>query len=186
MVDFTMTSIQYFKSKDRHVNVRCDDGECLEGLPSYVTITLADGSEYPYRGVVDFADPVVDAKSGTISVRAEMPNPDGCLLPGEKTKVRVLLDVLQGVMTVPSAALREEDGEQYVYVVSADGSVHRRQVAVRSRIGGWIVVEKGLVPGEMVATDQFELLSEATVVRPVRGSAKSDTKNAAQPSDDSK
>ncbi|MDE5813668.1 MAG: efflux RND transporter periplasmic adaptor subunit, partial [Muribaculaceae bacterium] len=94
MVDFSMTSLEYFKSKDRNVNLRCDDGECLDRLPSYVTITLADGSEYPYKGLVDFADPVVDASNGKISVRAEMPNPDGCLLPGEKTKVRVLLDVL--------------------------------------------------------------------------------------------
>lgn len=184
MVDFSMTSLEYFQSKDRHVNLRCEDGECLDKLPSYVTITLSDGSEYPYRGLVDFADPMVDPTTGTISVRAEMPNPDGSLLPGEKTKVKVLLDVLQGVMTVPAVAVREEEGGQYVYVVSANGSVENRQVTVGSKVGKWIVIKDGLAPGEMVATDKFELLSEAAVVRPVY--AKYNNKNAVQPTEDSK
>ena len=167
MVDFSMTSLQYFQGKDRDVNVRCDDGECLDRLPSYVTITLADGSEYPYRGVVDFADPVVDTSTGTISVRAEMPNPDGCLLPGEKTKVKVLLDVLQGVTTVPAAAVREEDGKKYVYVVSPDGTVEPRHVTVGPKVGKLIIVKGGLAPGESVATDRFEILPEVKMVRPV-------------------
>lgn len=181
MVDFSMSSLEYFKSKDRNVNLRCDDGECLDRLPSYVTITLADGSEYPYRGLVDFADPVVDTTSGMISVRAEMPNPDGYLLPGEKTKVKVLLDVLQGVMTVPAVAVREEDGMHYVYVVAEDGSVDVRPVTIGSKVGRWIAVKSGLTPGEMVATDRFELLSEAVVVKPVIRSVKSNPKKAAQP-----
>ncbi|MDE6552560.1 MAG: efflux RND transporter periplasmic adaptor subunit [Muribaculaceae bacterium] len=183
MIDFSMTSLQYFQGKDRDVNVRCDDGECLDRLPSYVTITLADGSEYPYRGVVDFADPVVDTDSGTISVRAEMPNPDGCLLPGEKTKVKVLLDVLQGAMTVPAEAVREEEGETFVYVVSADGSVEARPVKVGTKAGKRIVVKSGLAPGEMVATDRFELLFEAVVVKPVGLSDKHNLKKSAVPAE---
>ncbi|MDE7350630.1 MAG: efflux RND transporter periplasmic adaptor subunit [Muribaculaceae bacterium] len=186
MVDFSMTSLQYFQGKDRDVNVRCDDGECLDRLPSYVTITLADGSEYPYRGVVDFADPVVDTSTGTISVRAEMPNPDGCLLPGEKTKVKVLLDVLQGVMTVPAPAVREEGGKMYVYVVSSDGSVETRPVTVGSKVGKLIIVKSGLAPGEMVATDRFDLLSEAEVVRPIGQGSKRNVKKTAQPVEASK
>ena len=187
MVDFSMTSLEYFKSKDRNVNIRCeDDGECLDKLPSYVTITLADGSEYPYRGLVDFADPVVDTSAGTISVRAEMPNPDGCLLPGEKTKVKVLLDVLDGVMTVPAIAVREEDDDCYVYVVSADGMVENRPVVVGSRVGKWAVISKGLYPGEMVATDRFEILSDVVLVKPICMSAKAKTEKSAKPSEEKK
>lgn len=179
MVDFSMTALEYFKSKDRTVNVRCNDGECLEGLPSYVTITLADGSAYPYQGRVDFADPVVDPSTGTISVRAEMPNPDGCLLPGEKTKVKVLLDILQGAMTVPAVAVRSSEEEKYVYVVKEDGSVERRYVTVEEPLGKRVVVKGGLAVGEMVATDRFELLSEAVVVKPIKRVV--DNKKTAQP-----
>ena len=186
MVDFSMTSLEYFKSKDRNVNLRCDDGECLDRLPSYVTITLADGSEYPYRGRVDFADPVVDTATGTISVRAEMPNPDGCLLPGEKTKVKVLLDVLQGVMTIPAVAVRKGDGGVYVYVIAADGSVERRSVTIEEQLGKRVVVKGGLAPGELVAVDGFDILSDMGVVKPVGVSVEDNPENEVLPLEDSK
>lgn len=184
LVDFSMTSLEYFKSKDRDVNIRCeDDGECLDCLPSYVTITLADGSDYPYRGVVDFADPVVDTSTGSISLRAEMPNPDGRLLAGEKTKVKVLLDVLNGVITVPAVAVRDEDGEKYVYVVKMDGDVETRPVEVGSKVGKLMVIKEGLKPGEMVATDGFELLSEAVMVTPVAVNQNDIRTNSSKPSE---
>ena len=187
MVDFSMTSLEYLKSKDRDVNIRCeDDGECLDRLPSYVTITLADGSEYPYRGIVDFADPAVDTKSGTFSVRAEMPNPEGRLLPGEKTKVRVLLDVLKDAMTIPAVAVRHDEDGSYVYVVSTEGSVESRPVLVGEKVGDRVVVEKGLAPGEMVAVDRFELLSEVVDVTPVGIPVKHGSERKSKPSEERK
>lgn len=187
MVDFSMTSLEYLKSKDRNVNIRCeDDGECLDALPMYVSITLADGSEYPYRGLVDFADPVVDTNSGKFSVRAEMPNPESRLLPGEKTKVKVLLDVLEGAMTVPVVAVRDEDGAKYVFVVSADGIVEKRNVSVGAPVGKRIVVKSGLAPGEMVATDKFDLLFDGEKVSPLGAEDKNNSKKSAQPSEDKK
>lgn len=165
-VDFPLTSLEYLKGKDRNVNIRCaDDGECLDRLPLYVTITLADGSEYPHQGLVDFADPMVNTKTGTFTVRAEMPNPDGRLLPGETTKVRVLLDVVEGALIVPAAAVRGGGDDIYVFVVSAAGLVEKRQVAVGDVTGKDIIVKKGLKPGEMVAVDHFDLLSNGMEVK---------------------
>lgn len=187
MVDFSMTSLEYFNSKDRNVNLRCEnDGECLDRLPSYITITRADGSAYPYRGLVDFADPVVDTKSGTISVRAEMPNPDRCLLPGEKTKVKVLLDVIEGAMTIPAVAVQEDKEGTFVYVVSADGEVTKRPVKIGDHVGNRVVVKGGLVAGEMVATDCFNLLSDTDVVKPIEVQVNDNVKKSAMPSEESK
>lgn len=177
LVDFQMTALEYLKSKDRSVNIMCEDGsECLDRLPSYVNITLADGKEYPYKGLVDFADPVVDTKTGTFTVRAEMPNPEGCLLPGETTKVKVLHDIIKGAITVPAVAVRGEDGDKYVFVVSADGKVEKRQVSVGEIVGKRIIVSGGLKGGDMVALDKFDLLSNGIVVNPV-----SNSKKAVQP-----
>ena len=105
-VDFSMTALDYLRSKDRNVNLGGQDNG--RKWNSFVTITLADGSEYPHKGLVDFADPQVDPKTGTFSVRAEMPNPDRNLLPGEFTKVRVLLDVRENAVEVPTKALMIE------------------------------------------------------------------------------
>ena len=82
-VDFSMTSLDYLKSKERNVNLGQQD--TARNWNPYVTITLADNSEYPLKGFVDFADPQVDPNTGTFSVRAEMPNPDRTLLPGQIT-----------------------------------------------------------------------------------------------------
>ncbi len=181
MVDFSMTSLEYLKSKDRNVNIRCDDGECLDRLPSYVTVLLADGSDYPYQGLVDFADPVVDTTTGTFSVRAEMPNPEGRLLPGEKTKVKVLLDVLQGIMTVPKEAVQSNGNEKYVYVISPEGAVDRRDIVVGGTIGKVTEVKRGLTPGEFVATDKFELLSKDSKVIPIGMQVNKDSNKSAEP-----
>lgn len=187
MVDFSMTSLEYLRSKDRNVNIPCEDnGECLDKLPSYVNITLADGSEYPYRGLVDFADPVVDTQTGTFTVRAEMPNPEGCLLPGERTKVKVLLDVVEGGMTVPAVAVQDNDDGKYVYVVSDDGKVDKRYVSVGKPVGKSIVVKSGLAPGEMVATDKFDILFANEKVIPVNAQIKKNSKKAAAPSEGKK
>ena len=72
-IDFSMTSLDYLRSKERNVNLGQRDS--TRRWNPFITVTLADGSQYPYQGPVDFADPQVDSKTGTFSVRAEMPNP---------------------------------------------------------------------------------------------------------------
>ena len=63
-VDFSMTALDYLRSKARNVNLGQKDAS--RKWDPYVTVTLADGTQYPYRGMVDFADPQVDPKTGTI------------------------------------------------------------------------------------------------------------------------
>ena len=95
-VDFSMTGLDYLKSKARNVNLGQKDS--TRKWDPYITITLADNTQYPLRGLVDFADPQVDPETGTFSVRAEMANPDRILLPGQFTKVRLLLDVRELIL----------------------------------------------------------------------------------------
>ncbi len=105
-------------------------------------------------------------------MRAEMPNPEGCLLPGETTKVKVLHDIVKGAMTVPAVAVRGEDGDKYVFVVSPEGIVEKRQVSIGEIVGKRIIVSGGLKAGEMVAINKFDLLSDGIIVNPVSGSKK--------------
>ena len=111
-IDFSMTALDYLKSKERNVNLGHQDP--TRGWNPYITVTLADGSVYPYSGLVDFADPQVDPQTGTFSVRAEMPNPDQSLLPGQFTKVRLLLDVRKSAVVVPAKAVIIEKGGSYL------------------------------------------------------------------------
>lgn len=101
-VDFSMTALDYLRSKERNVNLGYKDS--TRSWDPYITVTLADNSIYPERGLVDFAEPQVDPKTGTFSVRAELANPDHVLLPGQFTKVKLLLDVREDAIVVPDRA----------------------------------------------------------------------------------
>lgn len=164
-VDFSMTALDYLRSKDRNVNFGGTDS--TGKMNSYVTITLADGSEYPLKGIVDFADPQVDPKTGTFSVRAEMANPDHTLLPGEFTKVKVLLDVRENAVKVPTKALVIEKGGAYVYVVRPDSVVERRFIETGPEVNNETIVERGLVMGEEIVVEGYHKLSHGNKVNPV-------------------
>ena len=164
LVDFSMTSLDYLAGKDRNVNLGPGESERQD---SYVTVTLADGSAYPYRGNVDFASPQVDPSTGTFSVRAEMPNPERTLLPGEFTRVKVLMDVRTDAIEIPAKAIEIEKGGAYVYVVRPDSVVERRYVETGPEVGNNIIVERGLAAGEYLVVEGYHKLHHGTKVRPV-------------------
>jgi len=166
LVDFSMTALDYLTSKNRNVNLGQRDSS--RQWEPYVTVTLADGSVYPYKGLVDFASPQVDPTSGTFSVRAEMPNPDHVLLPGEFTKVKVLMDVRQDAIAVPAKALAIEKGGAYIYVVQADSTVERRYVETGPEFDNNVIVERGLAKDEDIVVEGYHKLRHGMKVRPVR------------------
>lgn len=163
-VDFSMTSLDYLKSKSRNVNFGQNDSS--RTWDPYVTVTLADGSVYPHRGIVDFADPQVDPKTGTFSVRAEMPNPDRALLPGQFTKVKLLMDIREDAIAVPAKAVEIEKGGAYIYVVRPDSVVERRFIETGPEFDNNFVVERGLAPGELIVTEGYHKLKHGMKVAP--------------------
>ena len=164
-IDFSMTAIDYLRSKERNVNLGHDDEH--RGWNPYVTVTLADGSVYPHRGLLDFASPQVDPKTGTFSVRAEMPNPKRELLPGEFTKVKLLMDVRTDAIEIPSKALVVEKGGAFVYVVLPDSFVEKRFVETGPESGNEVIIERGLSSGEKIVAEGYHKLRHGMKVRPV-------------------
>lgn len=163
LVDFSMTSLDYLKSKERNVDIGRQDTS--RTWQPYVTITLADNTIYPYKGFVDFAEPQVDPQTGTFSVRAEMPNPDRALLPGQFTKVKVLLDVRENAAVVPQKAIIIEKGGAYIFVLRKDSTVEKRFIEPGPEIGNNVVVERGLEPGEKIVDEGYNKLSPGIKVR---------------------
>ena len=164
-IDFSMTSLEYLRSKARNVNIGHRDS--TRTWDPYITVTLADGSVYPLPGLVDFADPQIDPKTGTFSVRAEMPNPDHVLLPGQFTRVRLLMDVREDAVVVPTRALAIENGGAYVYVVRTDDVVEKRFVETGPEAGNNTVIERGLAAGERNVVEGYHKLSHGMKVEPL-------------------
>ena len=163
LVDFSMTALDYLKSKERNVNIGQKDQN--RSWQPTVTITLPDNTTYPFKGLVDFAEPQVDPRTGTFSVRAEMANPNHVLLPGQFTKVKLLLEVREGATVVPQKSLIIEKGGAYVFVMRRDSTVEKRFIELGPEFQNNMVVERGLAPGEMIVTEGYHKLTPGIKVR---------------------
>ena len=163
LVDFSMTSLDYLKSKERKVDIGQKDAN--RSWQPNVTITLADNTIYPFKGLVDFAEPQVDPRTGTFSVRAEMPNPDRVLLPGQFTKVKLLLDVREKATVAPLKSVIIEKGGAYIYVMRRDSTVEKRFIELGPEFNNNVVVERGLVAGENIVTEGYHKLVPGMKVR---------------------
>ncbi len=123
-----------------------------------VRIVLDDGSVYALPAKLLFTDLTVDPSSGQITLRAEVPNPKGTLLPGMYVRARLEQAALNSAILLPQQAVQRSAQGDSVKVVAADGSVSTRGVKIGSAKGDQWVVLEGLQPGEQVVADGFQKL----------------------------
>lgn len=155
-VDFKLTALDYLRSQRRNVHI--GDVDTTRWWQPTVTVTLADNSVYSEEGVVDFASPQVDPKTGTFGVRADLPNPNQILLPGQFTRVKLLLDVLEDVMVVPRKAVTIEKGGAFIYVVKPDSVAEKRYIETGPEQGNNVVVTRGLSENEKIVIEGAQKL----------------------------
>ena len=115
-----------------------------------VKLVLENGHEYPHPGKLLFNDLSVDLTTGSVGLRAEFPNPDRSLLPGQFVSVRLPVALAENVIVVPQRALQTTPQGQAVLLVGADGTVQVQPVKTGGLSGtDWIITE-GLKGGEKV------------------------------------
>ncbi|MDP2261733.1 MAG: efflux RND transporter periplasmic adaptor subunit [Hydrogenophaga sp.] len=132
-----------------------------------VTVVLEDGTEYARPGRLLFSDLSVDAATGQVTLRAEVPNPGGSLLPGLYVRVRLEQATAGNALTLPQQAVTRSPQGDSVMVVSSEGKVSPRPVKVGGQQGGrWVILE-GLQAGEQVMVDGFQKLRGDAPVKAV-------------------
>ena len=132
-----------------------------------VRIVLEDGSVYPVTGKLLFSDLSVDPSSGQITLRAEIPNPKGVLLPGMYVRAQLQQAEVAGAILLPQQAVLRTGQGDTVKVVAEDGTVSTRPVKVSTgKNGQWVVLD-GLKDGEMVVVDGFQKMQGKAPVKPV-------------------
>jgi membrane fusion protein (multidrug efflux system) len=164
------------------VNTSISEGEYLRfealrtkgrrtgGVP--LELLLADGSVFPHKGRVVIADRAVDTKTGTLSILAEFPNPEGLLRPGQFGRVRAAAEVVENAIIVPVRAVQEIQGTKSVLVVGADNMVTLRTIKPAETVGDMLIVHDGVQPGERVIVDGIQKARPGSPVNPsVAGSA---------------
>jgi len=133
-----------------------------------VTILLDDGSELPAKGKLLFSDVSVDPTSGQVTLRAEVPNADGALLPGQYVRARLSQAELPSGLLVPQQAVTRGSQGDTVIVVGPDGKPGPRPVKIGSQQGtNWVVLE-GVKEGEQIVVDGFQKMqAPGMTVKPV-------------------
>lgn len=128
-----------------------------EGDGPLVTLILENGEEYAHPGKILFSDITVDQNTGSVSMRAEFPNPDWDLLPGMYVKAIIRAAEKDAAITVPQTGLmRASDGSAYVYVVAGDGTVERRKVTTMTAIKNMWLIGEGLAEGERIVVEGLQ------------------------------
>jgi len=144
------------------------------GQGAEVRVVLDDGSELSRPGKLLFTDLSVDPTSGQVMLRAEVPNPEGLLLPGQYVRVRIAQAELPAAVLLPQQAVTRSAQGDSVLVVGADNKPQTRAVQLgQARGNDWIVLS-GLNAGERVIVDGFQkMMVPGAPVAPVPWSAAS-------------
>jgi len=124
----------------------------------------ADSKTVVDRGTLQVVDNQVDQATGTVKLKAEMPNRELQLWPGQFVNVRLLVDTLRQVVVIPTAALQRGPNGTFVYVISQDDSAVMRPVTVTQQDDTRAVIDTGLKQGERVVTNGFARLTDGTKI----------------------
>ncbi len=155
-----------------------------DGKETTVHVVLDDGSIYEHPGKLLFTDLSVDASTGQVTLRAEVPNPDGLLLPGLYTRIRLEQAQVANAIALPQQAVTRTEQGDTVTVVSPEGKTEQRKVQIRHAEGNRWLVDSGLQAGEQVMVDGFQklqMLPPGTPVKAVPWQAPGASEAAAAP-----
>ncbi|MGC4030002.1 MAG: efflux RND transporter periplasmic adaptor subunit [Steroidobacteraceae bacterium] len=143
-----------------------------------VKLRLEDGSLYPHAGVLQFAEPVVDTSTGSVTVRASFPNPEGLLLPGMFVRAQFSPVKAKDAVLVPQQGVsRDARGGAQVLVVNADSKAEVRNVVTDRTVGDNWLVSSGLASGDRVIVEGLGRVKpgQTVIAKPVTLHAAADT-----------
>jgi membrane fusion protein (multidrug efflux system) len=167
-VDFSISEADYLRLAPR---IRLDPQGRPRGERTPLDLFLGNDQALPQKGSLVFVDRAVDNKTGTIAVRAEFPNPDKVIRPGQFARVRGVVETRADAVLVPQVAVQEQQGAKTALVVEAGDKIALRSVVVEERVGDLYIVKSGLEPGERVIVEGVQKVRPGMQVKPVAKSA---------------
>jgi len=142
-------------------------GKLKRAESAKVELVLEDGSVYPLSGKIFFTDMAVDPGTGSVSLRAEFPNPKHELLPGMFVRIRFPEALAENVIRIPQRAVQASPQGQFVMVVGAEDKATPMPVKTGDMAGEDFIIAEGLKGGEQVIVNGLQKARPGTVVKPV-------------------
>ncbi len=162
-VYFTLNEQEYLRYTKANL-IEAQQGASVARLE--LELILSDGSTYPEKGSLYFADRQVDQKTGAIRLAGIFPNPGNLLRPGQYGRVRAVTSTKDEALLVPQRAVTELQGNYQVAVVGSGNKIEIRTVKVADRIGTMWIIEDGVKPGESVVVEGTQKVRPGAVVNP--------------------
>lgn len=145
-----------------------------------VQVVLPGGKPYDHPGTLDFSDVVVNATTGAVNLRAQIPNPQHLLLPGMYVSLSVDLGQRKGVFAIPQQAIQRDTAGSYAMVVDQDGKAVRKPVEANDSYQNDWLVTNGLSAGDRVIVSGAQTVREGTLVAATRWAAPGDATTLSQ------
>lgn len=162
-VRFSITEQEYLELVRQ---LRADAQEAAPRQKRELDMILADGSRYPYKGSITFAQRQIDAATGTLQFEASFPNPERLVRPGQFARILAVVDERKGAVVVPVRAITELQGQNLVYIVGEGNKVAMRRVVLGPKAGAFTVIEQGVNAGEKVIVEGLQRIRPDVVVSP--------------------
>ena len=154
-VQFSISEAEYLKFRNiQQMQSGSDNG------PLDVTVKLSDGTTYPLDGRIVQADRALAQNTGTLSIKALFPNPNGLLLPGMFARVKLTGETIPNAILVPQRAVQQLLDKTFVMVVGDDGKSEARSVTLGQQVGSYYVVKDGLSANDTVIVEGLSSLTE--------------------------
>ena len=163
-VYFSISDAEYLALTQR---AHQEGGDLLSGhshIP--LTLTLADGTTWPYKGHIVWVNLQMNNQTGAIRLAGVFPNPKDVLRPGQFGRVSAETEVRQNALLVPQLAVQELQGTEQVYVAGPDDRVHVVNVTLGPQSGNYWVINSGLQPGQLVITSNLQKLRDGAPISP--------------------
>jgi membrane fusion protein, multidrug efflux system len=136
----------------------------VERIPVQMSTVMSNGT--PYQGRLQLIDNQVDAKNGTVRVRAVFDNPDGALMPGQFARLRMGRAKTEPALLVNERAVGTDQNKRFVMVVGADSKAEYREVALGASVDGLRVVTSGLKAGERIIVNGLQRVRPGALIAP--------------------
>jgi RND family efflux transporter MFP subunit len=166
---FTVSETDYldYRKRQREKNQGRPEKPTAERRPP-IEMELANETDYPHHGYIDFAEPTVNPGTGTLLLRGVFANPEPYrLAPGLFVRLRVPNRTEASALLVPESALGTDQTGRFLLIVRPDHVVEHRSVTVGPLEGAMRVIERGLKPGEQFVVEGLERARPGAKVQPV-------------------
>lgn len=166
-VNFAQSSADYLRFRQQIFGKDAVKESNPVQQPIMIDLILEDGSVYPVQGKLLWADFAVDVNTGSVFMRAEFPNPDAALLPGQFVGVRLPFASSENTLSVPQRAVMASAQGQYVYRIGEGNRVETVTVEVGGLSGADWLIRNGLNEGDHIIVNGLQKVRPGAVVHPV-------------------